>query len=66
MNGVAIVGSLAEGRVDKNVLQAESHKIRAGVSCIPDLILSRSGHTAAFILLDHAVVPELSEKELKR
>ena len=66
MSGVAIIGASGEARVDKGVLQAHAHKIRAGVSCIPDLILSRAGNTAAFILLDHSAVPDISVKDLDR
>ena len=66
MSGVAIIGASGEARVDKDVLQAHAHKIRAGVSCIPDLILSRAGNTAAFILLDHSTVPDISAKDFER
>ena len=66
MNGVAIIGSTAEGRVDRSVLNTQAQKVRDGVSCIPDLILSRSGTTCAFILLDQTVVPDIPAEELQR
>jgi hypothetical protein len=66
MNGVAIVGSTDDSRVDTSILQAQALKVRAGVSCVPDLILSRSGNTAAFILLDQAALPNIPAKELQR
>lgn len=51
MGGVGIVRAGAEQLVDLTSLKASGLKLRTGVSSTPDLILTRNGHTSAFMLL---------------
>ena len=52
--GVAIVRRDTHNKVDLQLLEAQGLKLRTAVSCLPDLILSKSGKTVAFILLDNS------------
>ena len=51
MKGAAIIRAGSDSWVDKDVLKGCGFKLRTGVSCTPDLILTIKGLTGAFILL---------------
>ena len=63
--GVAIVRQDTHNKVDLQLLEAQGLKLRTAVRCLPDLILSRSGKTVAFILLDNSSM-DISAEEHKR
>ena len=63
--GVAIVRQDTHNKVDMQRLEAQGLKLRTAVSCLPDLILSKSGKTVAFIMLDNSSV-DISKEEHNR
>lgn len=50
MGGVAIIRAAADHKIDVAILRSQAFKLNAGVRCLPDLIISGRGQTAAFLL----------------
>lgn len=55
VQGVCIVHQQASdkpGLLDKECLARAGYTVRVSKNCLPDLIISRAGTTAAFLLID--------------
>ena len=62
MQGVAILRAGSEHLINLRLLRERSLKVRTGVTCIPDLILTIGGCTGAFMLLPDKSVPQLNRQ----